>query len=131
MASEVSLGENTSHSMGIDVHPQTRYPIPNERELKNKDKRRAPCSGTTRKIKFVGNGSKVTYATDLPFKAPGLQWKGSPSITLTQLHKNGRKFVGRQVMEQYCRKTLVASTFIFLFVILDRRYLINFMVTIF
>ncbi|KAH6771207.1 TCP-1/cpn60 chaperonin family protein [Perilla frutescens var. hirtella] len=55
----VSLGENTSQtSMVIDVDPHTRYPFQiNERELKNKDKRHAPCSATaTRKIKFVGDG---------------------------------------------------------------------------
>ncbi|KAH6767403.1 hypothetical protein C2S52_018386 [Perilla frutescens var. hirtella] len=104
MANEVvvSLGENTSQtSMVIDVDPQTRYPIPNERELKNKDKHHAPCSASaTRKIKFVGDGLEVTPATNLPFKAPGLQWMGGPSITLSQLQREGNKLVMRQKMDK-------------------------------
>ena len=66
-------------SIEHDTYLVTRFSIPNERELR-KGKTTAQ-TGFTRTINFRGDGSQVTFATDFPFKAPGLQWNGGPTMT--------------------------------------------------
>lgn len=55
-----------------------RFAIPNEREIRQTMRKE-------RIIRFNGEGSEVRQVGELPFKAPGLKWKGAPSITTSQL----------------------------------------------
>ena len=50
----------------------------------------------SRTIKFTGDGAEVTYATDLPFEPPGLQWNGGRSITSRQLQEEREHMVDKQ-----------------------------------
>ncbi|KAH6805572.1 hypothetical protein C2S51_030403 [Perilla frutescens var. frutescens] len=68
--------------LGIYINEQTRNMILNElRRAKQ-----ASRSYGSRKIIFAGDGSQSITPTNLPFKAPGLKWKGKPSVTASQLH---------------------------------------------
>lgn len=74
-SSAIREGEqSTTH----DSDPIVRGPIPNEREIKHQKLE-------LRKIRFSGEGSEVRQPSSLPFKPPGLQWNGAPSITTRQL----------------------------------------------
>ena len=78
----------TSAPLKSNIDPEIRFPIPSERELKRA--RRMSYSSSNegiRKIAFLGDGVAVSQPNDLPFKPPGLQWKGSPCITNRQLEK--------------------------------------------
>ena len=80
----VNISEATFPSASTD--PQTRFPIPNERQIRRQN---APPSGNaSRKILFQGDPSKVHFSTDLPFKPPGLQWQGVPAVTTRQLQED-------------------------------------------
>ncbi|EEF33095.1 conserved hypothetical protein [Ricinus communis] len=71
---------------------EVKYAIPDERELR-KEKQASKISNITgsRKIVFIGDGTKVSFATDMPFKAPGLQWQGNPCMTTRQLEEQRHK----------------------------------------
>ena len=77
------------------IDPNTRFAIPNERELK-RAKRQAGPSSFTRAISFTVDGTKVTCASNLPFTAPGLQWNGGPSISSRQLEDQREKMIGKR-----------------------------------
>ena len=76
--------------------PEVRFPIPNERDLRRLSRR---CKSTTdegtRKIGFTGDGAEVSQPTNLPFKPPGLQWKGLACITNRQLEKERQEKIGK------------------------------------
>ncbi|XP_057774982.1 uncharacterized protein LOC130993960 [Salvia miltiorrhiza] len=55
--------------------PQVRYPIPNERGCKRKYK----------EITFTKAGNEERMPSNLPFKPPGLKWKGKSNVTTTAL----------------------------------------------
>lgn len=79
--------------VGTDSDPVTRLPIPCERQIR---KEKIPTTSTSfnRKINFKGDGSEVTYATDLPFQPPGLQWMGGPAINYRQLNQKREQRIG-------------------------------------
>ena len=67
----VDEGNGSSAATGlIETNLVIRFPIPNERELRKH--RSSIASGFSKTINFTGDGSQVTRATDLPYKAPGL-----------------------------------------------------------
>ena len=68
--------------MTIDeTDPQTRFLIPNEHVMRKSKVRKQVTDISTRKINFFGDGAEVRFATDLPFKAPSLQWQGREAMT--------------------------------------------------
>ena len=53
------------------VDPNTRFAIPNERQLRRGKSKTGPSS-FTRAISFIGDGTEVTYASNLRFTAPSI-----------------------------------------------------------
>ena len=83
-------------TLNLNQDPKIRFPIPNEREMRQQ-KRRANSahSHQARKIAFNGDGAEVRQPKNLPFKPPGLQWQGSPSLTTRQLEEQREKRIGQ------------------------------------
>ena len=82
--------------ISADIDPEIRFAIPNEKELRQaRSKDKACCNKEVRKIAFLGDGAEPTFPTELPFKAPGMQWNGSPSITMRQLNQQREGMIGR------------------------------------
>ena len=84
---------------GQCVDPERRFPIPSETELRQNRRQTQSSmniSQPTRTIKFTGDGSEVTYATDLPFQAPGLYWRGHSAVTSSQLNQQREHRIGQQ-----------------------------------
>ncbi|CAH9104623.1 unnamed protein product [Cuscuta europaea] len=76
------LQNEVAHDPGVNV----RFAIPNEKEIR--------CAARVQKeidvpayrtISFKGDGAQGKKPTNLPFEAPGLQWKGKKAISSTHL----------------------------------------------
>ncbi|KAH6770758.1 hypothetical protein C2S52_015561 [Perilla frutescens var. hirtella] len=74
-----------SQSLSSDPDPVTRFPVPNQRELRQEQ--RASRSSASRRIAFVATGNQAILPTNLPFKPPGPTWKGLPCTSRTALEK--------------------------------------------
>ncbi|CAH9144234.1 unnamed protein product, partial [Cuscuta epithymum] len=62
-----------------DPNVVTRFPIPNEKAIRRK-KAKLSTGVQLREIKMSGNGTEVRAPTKLPFQAPGMQFRGRPSV---------------------------------------------------
>ena len=83
---------------GQCVDPERRFPIPSENELRQKRRQSQSSiniSQPTRTIKFTGDGREVTYATNLPFQPPGLNWRGNFAVTSSQLNQQREHRIGQ------------------------------------
>ena len=97
MASEVIIDEGHDSSVVTGAtDPVIRFPIPNERDLRKAKRSSATFAGDIRSINFTGDGSHVRFATELPFKPPGLQWNGGPAITTRQLQQQSQERVHKK-----------------------------------
>ncbi|KAH6779221.1 hypothetical protein C2S52_010458 [Perilla frutescens var. hirtella] len=87
-----------SQAISTNPDPVIRFSIPNERELRKEilvDLRKN--SGGARKIAFAADGSQSIIIKDLPFKPPGVQWKGKQAMKNGQLQRerdNMKKKIG-------------------------------------
>lgn len=81
--------------LSANPDPMVRFAIPNERQFKNsKQDFKISRSSRTRKITFVGDGANVRMpSSELPFKAPGLQWQGSSCLTTRQLQEQKNQMI--------------------------------------
>ncbi|KAH6812957.1 hypothetical protein C2S51_021975 [Perilla frutescens var. frutescens] len=81
-----------SQALSSDPDVNVRYPIPNEKEIRQTmQSSRVLMSSGNRQIAFTGDGSNSIAPDQLPFKPPGLKWKGKRSITATQLQNERDK----------------------------------------
>ena len=58
--------------MHDDASPQNRFQIPCERDIRKERLGQKAFASNLRKISFKGDGSAVTFATNLPFRPPRL-----------------------------------------------------------
>ncbi|KAH6806485.1 hypothetical protein C2S51_031316 [Perilla frutescens var. frutescens] len=74
-----------SQSLCSDPDPITRFPIPNQRELRQEQ--RASRSSASRRIAFAVTGNQAILPINLSFKPPRPTWKGLPCTNRTALEK--------------------------------------------
>ena len=98
-----------AYNANHEPDPQTRFAIPNERDLRKRIPSKSLSGDSRRKIKFVWDGAEVRLATDLPFNAPGLQWQGRPAMTTRQLQAQSEGHIADQRKKAKAAKDAVTE----------------------
>ncbi|XP_065867770.1 uncharacterized protein [Euphorbia lathyris] len=95
--SETLLFDGVEDIEGLhNSDPVVTFPIPNERQLKQKKMKPFKPPIGTRSISFIANDSEVSQPSDLPFQPLKLQWKGKKAMTSKQLHEEKELCIGKK-----------------------------------
>lgn len=97
---QATLGDNNGEG---DTHDAVLgFTKPNQRKHKSSRRARARTNnakGWPRQIESIDDGSKVQLATDLPYEATGLQWRGRRAVTVDGLRSQVEPSSGRVATE--------------------------------
>ncbi|KAK4267927.1 hypothetical protein QN277_024645 [Acacia crassicarpa] len=83
LSSEMVIAEGTLAEFMHNAIPQAKFPIPIEKEIRRSSAASSSTEHGSRKIDFT---SSTDTDSPLAVDPPGLQWKGQPNISSSQLH---------------------------------------------